>query len=122
MESIKAKVYLFIIIFSVVTECLVFIAINSMFSLYAVGMMVWVSVPWIYVALIAALTKHKSKLIALLVAAVIAGAFGVGVIIDAFYFHIDAQSGLVFIFIPLWQLIFLVAISPLLLLFKKAHP
>ena len=31
--------------------------------------------------------------------------FGVGAIFDGFFMYLDAQNGLLFIFIPLWQLV-----------------
>jgi len=37
------------------------------------------------------------------IAALAAVLFGVGALVDGFFIHTDAQNGLLFIFIPLWQ-------------------
>jgi hypothetical protein len=45
---------------------------------------------------------HK-KDIAILVSTIIVCGFGIVILIDAFFIHIDAQSGLIFLFLPIIQ-------------------
>lgn len=51
----------------------------------------------------------------------IIGTLGIGIMADTLFFHPDAQGGLVFIFIPLSQLIFFVITTPLLFIMGKKN-
>jgi hypothetical protein len=52
--------------------------------------------------------KLKKDIVLLLTTAIVSG-FGIILIIDAFFIHIDAQGGLVFLFIPIYQSIAAIA-------------
>jgi FtsH-binding integral membrane protein len=69
----------------------------------------WVSVPYAVVAL--AVRRQpvvRSSQVVLLIAAIALATFGGYTLYGAFVTHIDAQSGIVFVFLPLYQLVGLV--------------
>lgn len=51
------------------------------------------------------LRRRRSQAVSWILAggALVAVLFGVGALVDGFIVHLDAQSGLLFIFVPLWQ-------------------
>lgn len=95
------------------------IGIDSMehYSLTAMGFIAWAISPYGLLSILISISKsHKAK-IGTLIIAIITSIFGAGIIIDALYIHLDAQGGLVYIFIPFWQWVMLVlCIVPVLLL------
>ena len=121
MKSMKHLIFLLLLAFSLIVLVLTLNAANDAWSSSSLGFTAWGLVPWLYVAMITSFIAQKSKLIAIAITAAIVGLLGVGVMIDTLFIHLDAQGALAFIFIPLWQLVFFIFASPLLLLFKKAH-
>ena len=70
----------------------------------ALGFGGWASTPYIAIALWA--RKPRASFAAVLVLFVVLLALailGFWIYIDGFFFHADAQSGLLFIFVPMWQ-------------------
>ncbi len=92
-------------------------SINNVFSLYALKSALWGLCPWLYLAFICFFANNTKKLIAILSVAIIFGGLGLGIMADTLFFHPDAQGGLVFLFIPLWQLILFVFLTPFLYIF-----
>lgn len=121
MKSMKHLIFLLLLAFSLIVLVLTLNAANDAWSSSSLGFTAWGLVPWLYVAMITSFIAQKSKLIAIAITAAIVGLLGIGVMIDTLFIHLDAQGALGFIFIPLWQLVFFIFASPLLLLFKKAH-
>ena len=56
-------------------------------------------------------TKDRLSLGIVAVACLVLVAFGVVSFIDGFYFHLDALNGLLFLFVPFWQWIALIALA-----------
>ncbi len=63
----------------------------------------WAITPYIYLAIMTKLVSHNVSSIIIAVLAFIVGGFGVGGFVDAMFIHPDAQGGLAFIVVPLWQ-------------------
>ena len=91
--------------------------ISNVFSLYALKSTLWGLCPWLYLAFICFFINNPKKLIAILSIAIIFGGLGIGIIVDTLFFHPDAQGGLVFLFIPLWQLVLFAFITPFIFIF-----
>lgn len=69
----------------------------------ALGFIGWAVSPYAYLAFMARLVTEKASWIAVCLLALLAGAFGVWALVDAMYIHPDAQGGLAFAVVPLWQ-------------------
>ena len=80
-------------------------------SLWAVRFLAWAISPFLLFILIARKVSRRRALIINLIASLIVGVMGVWLIVDAMYINLDAQAGLVFIFVPAWQLIAVLLIS-----------
>jgi hypothetical protein len=81
------------------------------FPLAALGFIAWSLAPYLYLMGLNKLVSAKAAIIATFVATLLISVFGLALLIDAMFIHPDAQSGLVFIFAPLWQLLFLLLIT-----------
>lgn len=90
-------------------------------ELMAIG--AWAASPYVgLAALVAWATKDRLSLGIVTVGCLILVAFGLFAFIDGFYFHLDAQNGLLFLFVPFWQwggLIVMAAIGGLIRLARK---
>lgn len=86
--------------------------VSNVFSPYALKSTLWGLCPWLYLAFICFFINNTKKLIAILSVAIIFGVLDIGIIVDTIFFHPDAQGGLVFLFIPLWQLVLFAFITP----------
>ena len=75
------------------------------------GFIGWSVIPYIYLSLMNRKVSEKRAVTLVLIIALLTAAFGVWVFIDAAYIHGNAQSGLVWPVIPLWQLVFLVILT-----------
>jgi len=74
------------------------------------GFLAWACLPYGILLFLNIIQPGKiRKDIALLVTTAIVSGFGIILIIDAFFIHIDAQGGLVFLFIPMYQSIAAIA-------------
>ncbi len=76
------------------------------FRLDAVLFDLWAIAPYAVFVLASRLAVSRGASIAVLVCCTLATVFAVSVYYDAFFGHISSTSGLVFLFIPLYQLIF----------------
>ena len=121
-ENMKSIVYIELIVISLTVSIFNLKTINDAFSLFALGNVLWGIVPWVYVAVVSFFIKSTTKLVSILSVALTVGCLGIGIVVDTLFFHPDAQGGLAFIFIPLWQLMLFAFITPLLFLIgKKKH-
>ncbi|MFO1368292.1 MAG: hypothetical protein U1F46_04785 [Marinagarivorans sp.] len=66
------------------------------------------------------INKNINFLKAIAALTLVVGGAGIAGIIDALYFHPDAQGGLVFVFYPLYQIAFLLIMTPLIYFFTRA--
>ena len=70
----------------------------------ALGFFAWSAVPFVAVAVMNRfIAKDVMSKIALLVTAFVITCGGVYILIEAFIMHLDAQSGIIFIFLPVYQ-------------------
>jgi len=75
------------------------------------GFLIWADVPYVAVFWLAAVLVHgRSTAMLVLVAAFAVVMFGALVYFDAFFVHLDPQSALVFLFVPLYQLLAVIAL------------
>ncbi len=90
------------------------------FALGAIGLLVWAISPYLFaVFMIKRITHHAAILIATGVSFILAIG-GVFLLIDAMYIHLDAQSALVFVVIPMYQwIILLITALPVYFINKK---
>lgn len=84
---------------------------SAPFSASILPFIVWTISPYAYLGLITALVSSNAAKTATFLFALLLGTTGVFIIMDAICINKDAQNGLVFIFIPGWQWVFLLAIS-----------
>ena len=115
----KSIIFIGLVIISLTVSFFNLKTVNNVVSLYGLGSALWGISPWIYVAFISFFVKDTAKLISILSLAFVVGVAGIGIMVDTLFFHPDAQGGLIFIFIPLWQLIFFAFITPLLFILGK---
>ena len=113
------KIIAYILAGGVATATLA-IGLHSMsrpYSISALGFIVWAVSPYSLLALLIKATKSKAAIFGVLALCILTSLFGLGLIIDAMYIHLDAQGGLIFIFAPLWQWVglFILAIPVLIL-------
>ncbi len=74
----------------------------------ALAFIAWAVSPYIYLAVAASWVSAKASITAVFALSLLVGAFGVWLLVDVMFIHPDAQGGLVFIFVPLWQWVLLV--------------
>ena len=93
---------------------------NPWWWLLFVPFAAWAGGPYVAVALVARRpsSSRASRLIALLTAIGLT-AFGAYSLFTAFVTHLDAQSGIVFVFLPLYQLI---GVFPMVLIAQSLTP
>ena len=83
----------------------IFIGIDSMepYSLTTIGFIAWALSPYGLLSILIKFSKSQITIPGTLILSIIASAFGLGLIIDALYIHLDAQGGLVYLIVPFWQ-------------------
>ena len=69
------------------------------------GFTLWAVLPYVVFAAACALSRVREIILTTLIASVVGTLFAALIYIDAFFIHISSTSALVFIFIPLYQLI-----------------
>ncbi len=69
------------------------------------GFMIWALLPYGALAAAAAISRTRGSLIAAFVVCLLAVLFGSFIYLDALFIHTSSTSALVFIFIPLYQLL-----------------
>ena len=94
--------------------------VNSVFSLAAVYFCLWGTLPWLYVMFLASLNRNIKYLKVIAALTLIVGGVGIVGMVDVLYFHPDAQGGLVFVFFPLYQIAFLLVVTPLVFFLTRS--
>ena len=77
------------------------------FALGAIGFLIWAISPYLFAVF---MTKQSTQYAATLVVTGVSSVLAIGgvfLLIDAMYIHLDAQSALVFVVIPMYQWIIL---------------
>ena len=100
-----------------VTLCIVLVsAVISIFTfvtnvdwrsggLFIFGMLLWMILPYFIVAFVSRMRRNLFGSILLLLASIVC-VIATIIYIDGFYIDLDAQNGLLFIFIPIYQIFF----------------
>jgi len=118
----KTLAYLAIAAAALVTIALGLKATSSPPSLGALGFIVWALSPYAYMFTMAKLVDRKVATIVVIALVVLASAFGIWVLVDVMFIHPDAQGGLVFVAVPVWQWAFLLlATLPVYFLNRKRN-
>ena len=94
--------------------------VNSVFSLAAVYFCLWGILPWLYVMFLTSINRNIKFLKVVAALALIVGGVGIVGMVDVLYFHPDAQGGLVFVFFPLYQIAFLLVVTPLVFFLTRS--
>ncbi|WP_316367585.1 hypothetical protein [Candidatus Thiodiazotropha sp. CDECU1] len=100
------------------------IGIDSMepYSLTAIGFIVWAISPYGLLSILIKFSKSQITIPGTLILAITTSVFGLGLIIDALYIHLDAQGGLVYIIVPFWQWVTLLfCLIPFFLLLNREN-
>ncbi len=113
--------YTLALTFAIATMVIGLFTLSSPYTLAAVGFIVWAMSPYGYLTLLIKLVSSKAATIAALVIAIITSVFGLGLLIDTMFIHLDAQGGLIYIFAPLWQWVGLLILSIPVFILNKAH-
>lgn len=95
------------------------VMVNKLLSTTSLYFCLWGSLPWFLVVFFASISKNNTFLKVLAALTVFVGGIGIFGMVDVLYIHPDAQGGLVFLFFPLYQLMFLMAAMPLILFFTR---
>ncbi|MCF6253553.1 MAG: hypothetical protein L3J38_02275 [Thiomicrorhabdus sp.] len=94
--------------------------LSTVYSLASVGFILWGLSPYGGMAILIKLSRSNKAVISTLTLSVLIGLLGLILIIDAQWIHADAQSGLVFAVVPLWQWAILILALPLILWLNKS--
>jgi len=109
----KNITYIVIVIIVLATVVIGFKTMSKPITPGALGFIVWAISPYFYLSVLAKAVTKKVSNIAVFILALFGGGLGLWVIVDAMFIHLDAQGGLVYIFIPLWQwVLFIIATLP----------
>ena len=77
---------------------------NPSILAFMIGLLAWCVSPYASIAVVARKPRASaSSAIALLATALVVAGFAAVVYVDAFFIHLDAQGGLVFLFVPIVQ-------------------
>ena len=85
------------------------------------GFTLWALAPFATFAAACALARSRSVIVVALIAAVVATLFAAIIYIDAFFIHIHSTSALVFIFVPLYQLVAAAILLLVAFVTRRAH-
>ena len=110
----------FIGIFTTTLTVLVGILNMNTFTLGVIGFLIWAVSPYLYgMILTKLLSKSRAITVSVLLLSIIAIG-GIFLLVDAMYIHLDAQSALAFVVIPVYQWgLLLLATIPIYLINKK---
>ena len=85
------------------------------------GFTLWALAPFATFAAACALARRRGVIVVALIAGVVATLFAAFTYIDAFFIHIHSTSALVFIFVPLYQLVAAVILLLVAFVTRRAH-
>ena len=118
----KKVSFVIIIVAIMVTTAIGVQTAESPMSVGAWGIVVWAVSPYIYLAIMTRLISHNIPAIIVAVLAFLAGGFGAWGLVDTMFLNPDAQGGLAFIVLPLWQWVLLVLVTiPVYFLHRKLN-
>ncbi|WP_417536440.1 hypothetical protein [Methylophaga sp.] len=80
----------------------------------------WAISPYCFLAALIKYAKSKSAVLAATAISTVMSFLGVSAIFYAMYIQLDAQSGLVYVFLPVWQWVILLIVLMLMPLLNKA--
>ena len=96
--------------------------VDDRYTLVAVAIITWSVSPYALLALLIKLSISKLAQIASLAISIMAIVFGLALIIDAMFIHLDAQGGLIYLVAPLWQWVGLLILTlPVVFLNKEGN-
>ena len=96
--------------------------VDDPYKLMAVAIITWSVSPYALLALLIKLSISKLAQIASLAISIMAIVFGLALIIDAMFIHLDAQGGLIYLVAPLWQWVGLLILTlPVVFLNKEGN-
>jgi hypothetical protein len=79
---------------------------ESRFDIISLGFWAWVSIPFLILFFANRHLKYtKAARITLLIAVIIVAVLGSLLIFDAFFIHLDPQSGIMLILVPLYEIV-----------------
>lgn len=104
----RSATYFLIFLAALATAAIGFKSLTLPITPGALGLIVWSISPYIYLVAANKLASNKSSIAAVFTSSLLMGLFGVWLLVDAMFIHLDAQSALAFVFTPLWQWAFLV--------------
>ena len=118
-KQIKTTSYFIGILCSILTIVVGILNMDT-FTLGVIGFLVWDVSPYLYGMILTKLvTKRKAIVTSVLLIFVVATG-GIFLLVDAMYIHLDAQSALAFVVIPVYQWgLLLLATIPIYLINKK---
>jgi len=79
----------------------------DIFALGAIGLLVWAISPYLFAVFLTKQSTHHAAITVITGISLILAIGGIFLLIDAMYIHLDAQSALVFVVIPMYQWIIL---------------
>ena len=90
------------------------------FALGAIGLLIWAISPYLFAIFLTKQSNHHASILIATGVSLILAIGGIFLLIDAMYIHLDAQSALVFIIIPMYQwIILLIAALPIYFINKN---
>jgi len=118
--KIRRLTYLVNIIAAIATITIGMRAVSFPMSFSQILIIAWGVIPYGYLSFISSLGLKVISNYIVLMLSIFAGGYGVWLLLDSMVFNLDAQSGLVYMYVPGWQLmIFLIITLPMLLLFER---
>jgi len=117
----KKVIYAALIVITLCTLALYIKAFDFKFSLSALGFSLWGLSPWLLVTFLVSITSNERTLIATCVLSSVLAVGGLWAIVDVMFIHIDAQGGLVLLFLPFWQLMILALSSIPILMYRNPN-
>jgi len=119
-SAMKSITYAVLMIGALGTLAVMAYAGQSLESLVS-GFTLWALAPFATFAAACALARSRVLTIGALVAVILATLFAAFIYIDAFFIHIHSTSALVFIFIPLYQLVVAVILLIIAFITRRFH-
>ena len=117
----KKVIYAALIVITLCTLALYIKAFDFKFSLSSLGFSLWGLSPWLLVTFLVSITSNERTLIATCVLSSVLAVGGLWAIVDVMFIHIDAQGGLVLLFLPFWQLMILALSSIPILMYRNPN-
>lgn len=101
--KLKLIIVLLSLVAGIVTVVIGLKTVDPPLSMGALGIIGFAITPYIYLIVMAKFVSRYASLVAITILAVIIGILGVWALVDSMYVEPDAQGGLAFIVIPVYQ-------------------